>query len=100
MEIFALDRDGTLHALDAQPTTTLMELLRDGGLGIEAVCGGSCACATCHIYADLERVGPRRQVETELLSFSTHTQENSRLSCQIKLTESHAGMTVIITPEE
>jgi len=78
-----------------------MEVLRDRGLGVEAVCGGCCACATCHVYVDLELVGPRGEVEEALLTASVHYDEDrSRLSCQITLAESHQGLAVTVAPED
>ena len=53
--ILVNDREGNLHELKADVGLTLMEIIRDAGLDIEAACGGCCACATCHIYVDNER---------------------------------------------
>ena len=101
MIVLATDRFGTTVELTATPGTVLMELLRDEGLGIEAVCGGGCACATCHVYADLSQVGLRGELEEELVgSTGAFDPDRSRLSCQITLEESHDGLTITIAPED
>lgn len=101
MIVVATDREGVVHELSAATGTVLMELLRDEGLGVEAVCGGCCACATCHVHVDLAEVGPRGEVEQELLLASAFYREmQSRLSCQIALTEQHNELAVTIAPEE
>lgn len=101
MNISVTDRDGGVHELSAQPGTVLMEVLRDAGLGVEAVCGGCCACATCHVLVDLERVGPRSEVEGELLQASEYYDASaSRLSCQITLALQHDGLMVSVAPED
>ena len=51
-KIFVNNREGSVHELQAEEGLTLMEIIRDAGLDIEAACGGCCACATCHIYVD------------------------------------------------
>ena len=50
MKIRVIDRDGNKHELEGDSNSTLMEILRDADLDIEAACGGCCACATCHVY--------------------------------------------------
>ena len=50
------DRDGLIHELDAQIGSTIMEIIRDAGLDIEAACGGCCACATCHVYITNDKI--------------------------------------------
>jgi 2Fe-2S ferredoxin len=71
------------------------------GPGIEAECGGACACATCHVYIDdawREKVGPPTPMEEDMLDFGYDVRENSRLSCQIRVTEELNGL-VVTTPE-
>ena len=61
MKIRVIDRDGNKHELEGDPNSTLMEILRDADLDIEAACGGCCACATCHVYINdqwLEKISP------------------------------------------
>jgi 2Fe-2S ferredoxin len=65
--------------------------------GIEAECGGACACATCHVFVDpawSEHVGPRTSIEESMLDFAPATSEQSRLSCQIKVTPALDGLIV------
>ena len=97
----ATDREGGRHALTFEAGDILMERLRDEGLGVEAVCGGCCACATCHVWVDLAEVPGRGETELELLSASAHFDAaRSRLSCQIILSGAHDGLAVIVAPEE
>jgi 2Fe-2S ferredoxin len=69
--------------------------------GIDADCGGACACATCHVYVDpafLDKVGTASAMEESMLDFAEGVEPNSRLSCQIKVTEALEGLRVT-TPE-
>src|ERR1041384_3402706 len=69
--------------------------------GIEAECGGACACATCHVYVDeawREKVGSPTPMEEDMLDFGFDVRPNSRLSCQIKVTDDLDGL-VVSTPE-
>ncbi len=102
MNIVAVDRDGVAHELDVTGGEVLMEVLRDNGLGVEAVCGGCCACATCHVLLDMPSlVAARGEDEEALLSVSEHFDAGrSRLSFQIELAAEHAGMRVTVAPED
>jgi 2Fe-2S ferredoxin len=67
--------------------------------GIDADCGGACACATCHVYVDpawLPKLPPRSDMEETMLDFAQELQPNSRLSCQIKVTPDLEGLVVRI----
>ena len=90
--------DDTTLSVDVTPDLTLMEAAIDNIVpGISAICGGACACATCHVYIDqdwISRVSAKAQAEEELLEFVTDRQENSRLSCQIQLSEELNQLTV------
>ena len=90
--------DDTTLSVDVLPDLTLMEAALDNIVpGISAICGGACACATCHVYIDqdwISRVSAKAQAEEELLEFVTDRQENSRLSCQIQLSEELNQLTV------
>jgi 2Fe-2S ferredoxin len=81
-----------------------MELIRASGIGdIEAICGGSCACATCHVYVDdsfRDRLPRMTEDEDDLLDTSTHRGERSRLSCQLTWTEQLDGLRVEIAPAD
>lgn len=100
MLVIATDTDGQVHHLPASPGTVLMELLRDEGMDVEAVCGGCCSCATCHVYVDFAAVGGPGETEAALLSVADHLQPSrSRLSCQIRLTDEHDQLAVIVAPD-
>ena len=98
-----VDRDGNEHEVEANTGFTLMETLRDLEYGVGAICGGMCACATCHVYVDPDWAGklPAAQSdETELLQDLGTRRENSRLSCQVKFTQDLAGLRVTIAPDD
>jgi 2Fe-2S ferredoxin len=94
--------DGQRYEVDAENGTTVMEnAIRNGVPGIEAECGGACACATCHVYVDeawREKVGSPSPMEEDMLDFGFDVRPNSRLSCQIKVSDDLDGLTVS-TPE-
>lgn len=102
--IVAIDRNGNTHNLHADPGGTLMEVLRDNGLGVEAICGGCCSCATCHVLVAepwQATVGAAGAIESELLEVSEHYDPaGSRLSCQITTGPALEGLSVIIAPED
>lgn len=81
-----------------------MEALRNGGIDeILAMCGGSCSCATCHVYVDSRFVDALPQVshdENSLLDASSHRKETSRLSCQIVMSPELDGLRVTVAPED
>jgi 2Fe-2S ferredoxin len=79
----------------------LMEVLRDAGMKIPAECGGACACATCHVYVDeewLEKLPVPTADEKLMLDDAMSPEDNSRLSCQIILSEALDGLKVTIAP--
>ncbi|MDE1994674.1 MAG: (2Fe-2S)-binding protein [Rhizobiaceae bacterium] len=94
--------DGTRFDLNADEGSTVMEnAVRNSVPGIEAECGGACACATCHVYVDeewVEKVGGPEAMEEDMLDFAFDVRPNSRLSCQIKLTQALDGL-VVHVPE-
>lgn len=97
------DRFGEIHQLEGQPGDRLMEILREVPWGVEAICGGMCSCATCHVYVDAEwrdKFDAREADEEDLLDFLDHRQQGSRLSCQLELGNEHDGLTVALAPEE
>jgi 2Fe-2S ferredoxin len=101
-KITYIDHDGTARTVDAEVGATVMETaIKNGVPGIEAECGGACACATCHVYVDAHWwpvVGPPSPMEEDMLDFGYDVRPNSRLSCQIKVTEGLDGL-VVTTPE-
>ena len=97
-------RAGKHVTIDGKLGYTLMENLRDNDLDVEAACGGSCSCATCHVFIDdawLEKLSVRGDDEQELVEQTTfYKSRNSRLSCQIKFTESLDGIALTVAPAE
>ncbi len=91
-----IDQLGHKHVLQGQTGQTLMEVaVRNGVPGILAECGGACACGTCHIYFDeafAEKVDQRSDMEEAMLEFGFEVEENSRLSCQIKVSDALDGV--------
>lgn len=77
---------------------TLMEVATDYGIsGIDAICGGVCSCATCHVRVTdewKEKVGPQNDTEKDILDLEDGADDNSRLSCQIELTDELDGLVV------
>lgn len=102
-KIVFVEPDGTRHEIAAADGTSAMEAaIRNGVPGIPADCGGACACATCHVYVDPEwitRIIPISAEENDLLDLAQHRQDESRLSCQIRINPNLDGLTLII-PEE
>ncbi len=98
------DSEGHSRTVEAQPGSTVMETaLREGIPGIEAECGGACACATCHVYVDeawTEVVGKPEQMEEDMLDFAFEVRPTSRLSCQIKVTDALDGLIVTTPPRQ
>ena len=100
--VFATGRDGTDHTIDTPPGATLMEVLRDAGLPIEAICGGQAICSTCHIYVDeswAAKLEPRNDTEQVMVEDSGQFQENSRLACQVDFDAELDGIKLTLAPE-
>jgi 2Fe-2S ferredoxin len=84
--IRVIDHGGNTHQLDAVEGWRVMEIIREHGIDIEAVCGGACACATCHVVVEpdwAEKLHPPRDDEESMLDSLPGVAETSRLSCQI-----------------
>src|SRR5262245_64698426 len=97
-----IDPDGTTRTVEGELGSTVMETaIKNNVPGIEAECGGACACATCHVYVDdawRETVGGPSPMEEDMLDFGYDVKPNSRLSCQIKVTAELEGL-ILRTPE-
>lgn len=95
--------DGSKHRIEGAEGS-LMEIARDHEVpGITGDCGGVCSCSTCHVYvrpAWQERVGPPDALEESTLEFNDHHKPNSRLCCQVEMSESLDGLEVEVAPEE
>ena len=104
--LYVTTREGRIKTVTvtAQSELSIMEILRDNGFDeVLALCGGSCSCATCHVYVEvglLSSLAPMNGDESDLLESSSHRKVNSRLSCQIKWSDSMDGSCVEIAPEE
>ena len=98
-----IEFDGKEHEIEVSNGLTVMEgAIKNKIPGIDADCGGACACATCHVYVDkewLNKTGEADDMETDMLDFAFDVEENSRLSCQIKITDELEGL-VIKLPEK
>lgn len=97
LKIYVTDQDGKEHALDAIEGWRVMEIIRDHGLPIKAECGGACACATCHVYVDEEwedKLVEMGDEEEEMLDDAFDVEDNSRLSCQLIMSEALNGLKV------
>ena len=94
--------DGTRHVVQVAAGVSLMRAAVDNNVpGIDADCGGMCACATCHVFVAPEWAGPagtRTAGEQEMLNFAADLRDNSRLACQITVTAALDGM-VVVMPE-
>ena len=102
VKITYIDPSNTPRTIEAEVGATVMETaIKNDVPGIEAECGGACACATCHVYVDeawREKTGESSPMEQDMLDFGYDVRENSRLSCQIKVTEELDGL-VVRVPE-
>ena len=101
-KIYVTDRENIEQELQAEVGLSLMEIIRDAGLDIEAACGGCCACATCHIYVDNEWIAKLTKMgedEESMLDQAFHVTSQSRLACQIEYNSSYNGIRLVIAPE-
>ena len=98
------NRAGEAHQFEAKIGATLMEILRDNDMDVEAICGGCCSCATCHIFVDdawVDKIPAKSEDEQELVEETeTYQAINSRLSCQVSMTNDLDGLTIVVAPEE
>ncbi len=95
------DQEGGAHTLEAIEGWRVMEVIRDHGLPIKAECGGACACATCHVYVAeswMDKVPPKTDEEAERLDDAFMVEDNSRLSCQILMSDALDGLEVTLAP--
>ncbi len=97
-KITYIEHDGTEHVVDVADGLSVMEGAVNNMIpGIDADCGGACACATCHVYVDekwLPKLDAKEDMEQTMLDFAPDVQENSRLSCQIKVSDDIDGLVV------
>lgn len=97
-KITFIEQNGTEHVVDATNGASVMETaIKNMVPGIDADCGGACACATCHVYVDAawaEKVGKPEPMEESMLDFAYEPKETSRLSCQIQVSDALDGLVV------
>ena len=103
VKVIFIEHDGNNHEVDAYVGESLMEAAVSNNVpGIDADCGGSCACATCHVYIGeewLKKLNPRDDDEESMLDQAFYVLSNSRLGCQMEYTEELDGMELTLAPE-
>ena len=102
-KITFIQHDGKETVVDASVGGTVMEAAKLNLVeGIDAECGGACACATCHIYVAenwVSKTGSASDMEEDMIDFAFDVKDSSRLSCQIKVTDELDGL-VVTVPEK
>jgi ferredoxin, 2Fe-2S len=103
-KITYVEHGGKEHAVDVASGMSVMEgAVRNMVPGIDADCGGACACATCHVYVDeawIEETGKAQSMESSMLDFAENVRPNSRLSCQIQVSEALDGLRVVMPAQQ
>jgi 2Fe-2S ferredoxin len=103
-KIVFIEPGGSRREISAPAGITLMEAARQNGVqGVVAQCGGACACATCHVYIDpvwLARLEPPEEMEQGMLEAAWEPRVNSRLSCQIHITEDLDGLQATVPQQQ
>jgi 2Fe-2S ferredoxin len=105
MKFTVMTRDGVAHTVEGAAGLSLMQNIRNAGVDeVQAICGGSLSCATCHVYVESIPPGaelpPKSFDEEDLLEASDHVDANSRLSCQVVFGPDLDGMCVTVAPED
>ena len=99
--VHVTDQEGTKHTAEGMDGWRLMEIIRDNGLNVYAECGGSCSCATCHVYVAEDwfaKLAEPTDEEIDRLDEAMMVEDNSRLSCQILMDASLDGISVTLAP--
>ncbi len=103
-KLVVTDREGKTVGIDAHDGISVMENIRDLDNSVDAICGGLCSCATCHVFVDpawMAKLPPRSDEEAELLGdLSSFDQSRSRLSCQLTMSDALDGLVLTVAPEE
>ncbi|MBX2809283.1 MAG: 2Fe-2S iron-sulfur cluster binding domain-containing protein [Cellvibrionaceae bacterium] len=98
--IFVSDEDGDKRQIDAQVGLSLMAILRNANYYIPAICGGVCACGTCHILVHQEWIDKLPKVTDEesslLQTLDNYHRQRSRLACQIHFTDALAKLPIYL----
>lgn len=104
VKLVVTTRTGTPVEIDAEPGLSVMEHIRELDDSVEAICGGMCACATCHVYIDADQqagLPPRSYEELVMLEdLESFDAARSRLSCQIKVSAACEGLALTVAPDE
>ena len=102
--IIYVEHGGAVHVVEVKTGLTVMEgAVKNNVPGIDADCGGACACATCHVYVDeawRDETGKQSAMEASMLDFAENVEPTSRLSCQIKVSEALDGLVVRLPREQ
>src|ERR1700738_4864057 len=103
-KLFVTRRAGSERVVEADANHSVMEIIRANGCDeLLALCGGSRSCGTCHVFVDpqfIDRLPPMSAEENDLLDSSDHRRPNSRLACQIPLSDLLDGLRITIAPED
>lgn len=103
-KITYVEHDGKEHTVEVKNGLSVMEgAIRNNVPGIDADCGGACACATCHVYVEpewVEKTGKPADIEEDMLDFAFDVRKESRLSCQIKVTPELDGLKVRVPAKQ
>ncbi len=103
VKVVFIERDGNRKVCEAASGMTMLELAHEHDVDIEGVCGGSLACATCHLHIGegwLEKLDVASEDELDMMELAHDRRENSRLGCQIVVTEALEGLTVSLPKKE
>lgn len=104
VKLVVTTRSGRIDEIDAEAGISIMENIRELEDSVDAICGGMCACATCHVYIEPEQQAglPPRGYEEQLMleDLESFDAEKSRLSCQIVVTDACEGLRLRVGPEE
>ena len=104
MKVEFVEPGGNRVSIEAEPDGSLMQLAKTRGIeGIEAECGGSMVCGTCHVHIDpdwVHRLPDPSSMEADMLEFVRYPDPCARLSCQIALSAALDGLTVTIPPSQ
>ena len=99
-----IEHSGTEHEIDVANGLTVMEgAIKNKVPGIDADCGGACACATCHVYVDenwLDKLPSKEDGEEDMLDMAFEPKQNSRLSCQLTVSDELDGLIVNIPSKQ
>ena len=102
--LVVIRRNGEEVVIESGPGRSVMEMIRDAGIDeLQAICGGCCSCATCHVHVDeafADRLPEMHSDENDLLDSASTRDAQSRLSCQIPFTEALDGLRVIVALED